>query len=512
MSHQAPKDPHPWTALIMAIALGKTNHGTTKLYGRAIRAKDVRACGMGAYSFYLAVRFHMTEEFATVEDDFFCENKNWFDVKLLVDCYANDYCKEMSNDSYAKFMKRILTEEQIPSNHVIHIGRVLGSADLELLKNDMSGTLDMGNWASDVHKKAYSIKMPIKSLRRAAGFVLADGMHHNMRTTVEPDTDDMDLLDSVFPFVKRCLVAVLEAKSNGADNSQSQSHLNTAICFLEMLQHLALVFLQDAAAMVVLHPERADNAMYKHLPVLKSEKFGRFKQKMRLALAGDECPTDYKLEAVLPGVHQRLQHLDGRMGSIQRAMGTMETNMAAAVREEGQKTRDRMAYGLEEAARSFRGGRGGKLVSQEQVSRLATMAEEDSGGLASIDHEFYANHKSVQGFYDEYYGLGKFEGVPISGGLFGMEDKFGAKWRKRVRGGAKHMSRLKAVMRAIGDMSASEGGSLEHSIGVLEKVFRDKGVEGGKQRLSNLVDILKKQGIVASATSRGPRGRGVGIG
>jgi hypothetical protein len=42
-------------------------------------------------------------------------------------------------------------------------------------------------------------------------------------------------------------------------------------------------------------------------------------------------------------------------------------------------------------------------------------------------------------------------------------------------------------------------------------VFRDKGVDGGKQRLSNLVDILKKQGLVASATSRGPRGRGVGI-
>jgi hypothetical protein len=107
--------------------------------------------------------------------------------------------------------------------------------------------------------------------------------------------------------------------------------------------------------------------------------------------------------------------------------------------------------------------------------------------------------------------LGDFEGVPISGGLFAMDDRFGAKWRKSVRGGAKHMSRLKAVMRAIADMSALEGGSLDRSIDVLEEVFRDKGVDGGKQRLSNLVDILKKQGLVASATSRGPRGRGVGI-
>jgi hypothetical protein len=40
--------------------------------------------------------------------------------------------------------------------------------------------------------------------------------------------------------------------------------------------------------------------MYNHVPVLKSKKFGRFKEKMRLALAGDDCPTDYKYEACLP--------------------------------------------------------------------------------------------------------------------------------------------------------------------------------------------------------------------
>jgi hypothetical protein len=203
--------------------------------------------------------------------------------------------------------------------------------------------------------------------------------------------------------------------------------------------------------------------------------------------------------------------MDGRMGSLQRAMGAMETSMTAAVRDESQKTRDCVATGLEEAARSFRGG--GRAVATEQVERLATtMAAGDTGGgLAYTDHQFFASHKSVQSFYNEYYGLGDFEGVPISGGLVAMDDKFGAKWRKSVRGGAKHMSRLKAVMRAIADMSALEGGSLDRSIDVLDEVFRDKGVDGGKQRLSNLVDILKKQGLVASATSRGPRGRGVGI-
>jgi hypothetical protein len=100
------------------------------------------------------------------------------------------------------------------------------------------------------------------------------------------------------------------------------------------LEQLALVFLQDAAAMLILHPERGDNTMYMHIPVLKTEKFKWFIEKMKLALANSECPTDYKLEAVLPGVQQRFQTMESRMGGMQRTMGTMETNVVTAVQDE----------------------------------------------------------------------------------------------------------------------------------------------------------------------------------
>jgi hypothetical protein len=63
--------------------------------------------------------------------------------------------------------------------------------------------------------------------------------------------------------------------------------------------------LQDAAAMLVLHPERGDNAMFAHIPLLKTEKFKRFVEKMKLALENSENPTDYKLEAALP---RRVEH------------------------------------------------------------------------------------------------------------------------------------------------------------------------------------------------------------
>jgi hypothetical protein len=93
-----------------------------------------------------------------------------------------------------------------------------------------------------VRKRSHSINMPIELVRRSAGFVLADGMHHSMLTTVKSNPEDDNLFDWPFPFVKRCLVAVLAAKEAAMDCSQS--HLNAAVCFLEfLLEHLALVFL-----------------------------------------------------------------------------------------------------------------------------------------------------------------------------------------------------------------------------------------------------------------------------
>ena len=94
----------------------------------------------------------MTEEYKSVPDDYFCNTSTWFDTKLQVDCYTVDYSKQMSNNSYTKIMKCILTEENIASNHIFHLGRVLRSADLELLENEKDGTLDMGNWSLDIHK------------------------------------------------------------------------------------------------------------------------------------------------------------------------------------------------------------------------------------------------------------------------------------------------------------------------------------------------------------------------
>jgi hypothetical protein len=62
---------------------------------------------------------------------------------------------------------------------------------------------------------------------------------------------------------------------------------------------------------------------------------------------------------------------------------------------------------------------------------------------------------------NEYYGKGKFNLIPMLGGLFMMEAKFGAKWRKHIPGGSKFIGRIKANMGAIDSMAGTDGGSVE---------------------------------------------------
>jgi hypothetical protein len=55
---------------------------------------------------------------------------------------------------------------------------------------------------------------------------------------VELAPEDAYLLDLPFPFVKCSMTAVLAAKEEA--NNGLQTYLNTAVCFLELLEKLAL--------------------------------------------------------------------------------------------------------------------------------------------------------------------------------------------------------------------------------------------------------------------------------
>jgi hypothetical protein len=245
--------------MINQIAVGKTNHGRT-LYGRATRHKDVNLCCIGALSFYLMYRIWCTKEFAglTVED--WLDNSKWFDIKLLTDVHAEDNTKEMKNDSYGKHIKRILKKLNLVCDKLLHLGRNIGSRILEMLEEEMEGIRRMGQWNPSIFDTSYSTKLPMGPIRKLAGY---NKMYFNTRTTVQPPLE----------LLKQTPIGEWIYEVKPEVEARSKGKHPTACHVLQFLCQLNEVFMQDAAAMQVLHSNRADHPLFQTLPVFESDEF-----------------------------------------------------------------------------------------------------------------------------------------------------------------------------------------------------------------------------------------------
>lgn len=249
--------------MINQIPLGKTNHGRV-LYGRAIRHKDVKLCCVGGLAFYAQYRFDCTNEFSeyTVAD--WIQRDKWFDVKVLVDVQSTNFTKELSKDTYGDHIGRILSRLKISCNKLCHLGRNIGARILEMLEEESEEIRRMGQWCPSIFDTSYSAKLPLGPMRKLAGFTSSNKMYYNPRTTVIPDND----LLRATPIGKWCydgLDGVLEASKDG-DNQ-------TAIHTLRFFCELNKIFIQDAAAMLVLHPDRQSHPIFNELAVFSTVEF-----------------------------------------------------------------------------------------------------------------------------------------------------------------------------------------------------------------------------------------------
>jgi hypothetical protein len=139
-----------------------------------MRHKDVSQCAVGAFFQYLAMRFERTGEMAEAPD--FSVNRDWFDIKYLVSMKQNrksesdrDFKTAIGNQSYAEGLKKVLSSLGLDSRHFVHIGRVVGSVELEMQEVDEWAIKYLGNWDNDTRQMRYSSKLPMKALRAMSG-------------------------------------------------------------------------------------------------------------------------------------------------------------------------------------------------------------------------------------------------------------------------------------------------------------------------------------------------------
>ena len=80
----------------------------------------------------------------------------------------------------------------------------------------------------------------------------------------------------------------------------------TAHHFLKFMKEMRAVVLQDLAATAVLYPSRKKHLVFS-LALFQTQEWYEYVEKMKEALATESNPTNFTLEAVLPGVNNRLE-------------------------------------------------------------------------------------------------------------------------------------------------------------------------------------------------------------
>lgn len=262
-------DPHPIEMQVTEMAFGKTNHGQW-LYGRAARHKDVRLCSVGGNAFYLAARFHVTREWDHWQNTDWLDRKKWYEIKYITNMenrQDRDLTSELSPSTYSNAIKEALSSLGLPTNKLLHLGRGLGPKILELLQIEQEDIRRLGNWDPRIQEKCYSTCLPMAAIRGAAGYESNNGMYWNPRSTIMVNNKNLRRatpfghLEDAYEFIM---------SYNRDPGNPNKAH--TAERFLKCMTFFNTVFLQDAAAVLILHPERANHAIFK-LPCFGMEEF-----------------------------------------------------------------------------------------------------------------------------------------------------------------------------------------------------------------------------------------------
>ena len=205
---------------------------------RSTRHRDPELCSVGAYAFYLFLRFDIHREWESWD---FTNNPTWFHSRLF--CAAGDTSTEfnpfklMGPDSLYDFMKKMLKLAGAWSNHYQHFGRHYGPVILELMGCLLDAIQSHGGWDKKTMDKFYLANIPILAIVMAAWFPGEKGLHWSPREMIDdfPPT----LAAKVFPFIEMGY-----AQLSGMPDSQDKL---TAHKFLSCMVHMRKVFLQDAA-------------------------------------------------------------------------------------------------------------------------------------------------------------------------------------------------------------------------------------------------------------------------
>ena len=434
--HESPSSGIAVHILVMRIAQGKTN-GLKTLYGRVMRHRDVNQCAVGALALYLFARFHHGMETMN-----FSSNAHWFRTKLLIDPTKDNKEVAVKDQNYARAMKKVCNQLNIPSQHWIHFGRTVGSIKAELEELDGYNINDLGNWSVDTRRDVYSAKLPMKAMRVMAGHSESKYSVHLPRSSPIPPTK---LQKMIFPFVDEQLSSLTTKNP-------------TALAFIGLLVRLRIVLLQDVATMLI---AGRNHIIFSHTNIFRCPEFEAFTTVVKNYLEDVKDPVDQSIECALPGVMQKLSGLEnrisGQIAGIQTSITSL--NNTCLTRRHLQDVFDQI----------------GQINVLEDTKRKLHDDGDDTHQpmpQSELGHYPYQYHKSCRSIWDEWHGLNSFCNLSLPiGGLAQLEATYKNTWRKKFDGKtAKYFSRLKKIVSYIKELS-----ELKEAEEIIEQIDQELG-------------------------------------
>lgn len=217
---------------------GKTNKWGKKQFMGAMRHKDPLLCSMGALAQYLFWRWHTNRE----EPPCFDKRSSWYNTKLLV---TTDPTTEMTWKTQYDDIIYAFGETGINSAHITHGGRISGAREAELHGCGEGQISRAGRWDRGAMAGAYLSNLPIKFLRKMAGFSSTEGGYFVARAEQPPP--DV-LLQQIFPWLSKWELKFLRAAKHKKSSQGGLGQIDLAGSgFLKLLKHLRTVLLQDLA-------------------------------------------------------------------------------------------------------------------------------------------------------------------------------------------------------------------------------------------------------------------------
>jgi hypothetical protein len=353
-----------------------------------------------------------------------------------------------------------------------------------------------------------------------AGFDPDSKMYFNTRTVVEPS----DELKLATPMGKWCYAHLeqLNAVANGK--------FQTAVHFLKFLCEINRVFLQDAAAMAALHPERRQHPMYQHIQPLNMPEFEDYVQRMKKEIEDEKNPLDAQLEHVLPGIfawhsaqHAATQRNALEIGELRRSMENAFAQLQAAIGSPGPNVN--VAQLLRSIADVMQNtGRGGDssvctdfVVNPNKVAIYNTATgsitrvnlddnldvrmdgDQDSNQdeqAEDVNHELTLENSTFQMRLKHTSLVDMWDEWNSPGGVADHDKKFKAKWRKSISND--HYSRTKRTIEGIKTYADQRKIHAQDAAREMDPWFQEC-----KCSVSAMVRLLQEKELVAKKQARG---------